>query len=76
MKRPAVEHPPAAPEHLRTGPSDHPIAPTEFPKARSATEPFGPEGHHGLRHARLRRRIPSAGHALERLPAWAYPRVS
>jgi len=54
----------------------HPIAPAEFPKRRSATVPLGPHGHHGLRHAPLRRRKPFPDHAQKRLPVRAYPQES
>jgi hypothetical protein len=46
-------------------PRGHPFAPTEFPKARSATTPRRPHDWRprGLRHARLRRRLPVPSHA-------------
>ena len=42
------------------------------PKTRSRPRKDG----HKLRYTPLRRRIPSANHALRRLSAWAYPRLS
>ena len=55
----------------------HPIAPTEFPTDRSAAHRHHPrEGGHLVQHTTRRRRIPSTGHARERLPAWAYPQLS
>jgi hypothetical protein len=54
----------------------HSIAPTEFPKARSAAGVIGPRDRHTPLHAPFRWRVPIPGHALRRLPARASPRGS
>ena len=57
---------------------DHPFAPTELPKERSAADVGmrDAERRPTLRHAHLRRRIPATHHARRRLHASVDPRMS
>ena len=53
------------------------LPPLSSPKDGPSKTRSRPRGNgHRLRYTPLRRRIPSADHALERLSAWAYPRLS
>jgi len=54
----------------------HPIAPTEFPKRRSAAALRGPRGRCRLLHAPFRWRKPVPSHARRRLPVEACPQRS
>ena len=54
----------------------HPIAPTEFPKRRSAAALRGPRGRCRLLHAPFRWRKPVPSHARRRLPVGACPQRS
>lgn len=54
----------------------HSIAPTEFPKVRSAAAVLGSRDRHTPLHAPFRWRVPFPGHARRRLPVGAFPRRS
>jgi hypothetical protein len=54
----------------------HSIAPTEFPKGRSAAVAIGSQDRHAPLHAPFRWRAPFPGHAQRRLPVGASPRRS
>lgn len=54
----------------------HPIAPTEFPKWRSAAALRGPRGRCRLLHAPFRWRKPVPSHARRRIPVGACPQRS
>ena len=54
----------------------HSIAPTEFPRVRSAAEVVGSSDRRTPLHTPSRWRVPSPGHACRRLPVGASPRGS
>ena len=61
---------------LKRDPQDHPIAPTEFPKAWSTPETPRPNGAlETLRYTHLGRRTPRPSHVDrgQRIPSEAYP---